>query len=332
MRTPDLEHVLLSRLRLRHIRQLSAVGRLGSVSRAAETLHVSQPALSKSIHEVEALLDMKLFERTARGLVPTVAGERLLQHCRAVESELCKAGEDLQALVSGTGGQVTVGAYLVALPQLIPLAISRLMAEAPDVTVRILDGGARQLLAALQAGDADFIVGRIHDAPPGETVVHEVLYEEPIRVIASPAHPLARQRRVAYRDLCGYPWVIPAPDSAAYVPVMDLFLRQGLPRPRMCVESTSFLMIRTLLQEQPALAAMPHQVIERDVALGVLRVLPVRLPYPPLPVGITRHAARQPGPAAQRFIDALRAIAPGKGAKPMFPRPSRATVRDPRAG
>lgn len=309
MRPVELERVLLSRLRLRHIRQLSAVGRLGSVSRAAESLHISQPALSKSIHQIEAALGVRLFERTARGLVPTVAGERLLQHCRAVESELRKAGEDLNALVSGTGGQVTVGAYLVALPRLIPLAISRLMTDAPEVTVRILDGSARQLVAALQAGDADFIVGRLHDVPPSEPLVHEILYEEPIRVIASPTHPLARQRRVAYRDLCGYPWVIPAPDSAAYVPVMDLFLRQGLPRPRLCVESTSFLMIRTLLQEQSALAAMPHQVVERDVALGVLRVLPVRLPYAPLPVGITCHAFRQPGAAAQRFINALRAVA-----------------------
>lgn len=306
----SLEHILLSRLRLRHVRQLSAVGRYGSISRAAEALHVSQPALSKGVHEIEAMVGLPLFERTARGLVPTPAGARLLQHCRAVESELRKAGQDIEAHVAGTGGEVAVGAYLVALPNLLPRAVARLMNEASQVTVRVVDGSARQLLAALHAGDVDFIVGRLPDTPAGDPLVHEVLYHEPIRVIAGASHPLAKRRRVEYRDLCDYPWVLPAPDSPAYVPITELFLREGLPRPRICVESTSFMMVRSLVQQQPVLAAMPHQVVERDVALRQIRILPVKLPYAPLPVGITRHATREPGAAALRFMECLRAEVP----------------------
>jgi len=307
----DLAHLMLTRLRLRHVRQLSAVGRLRSVSRAAEALHVSQPALSKSIHEVETTLGVRLFERTPRGLVPTAAGERLLQHCRAVESELRKAGDDIQAHLSGASGQVAVGAYLVALPSLIPKALARLMREGGDTTVRIVDGGARQLVGALLSGDVDFIVGRLPDTPASEQLVHEVLYQEPIRVICGARHPLARRRKLGYADLAQWPWVLPAPDSAAYVPITDLFLREGLPKPRMVAESTSFLMIRALLEDQPVLAAMPEQVIARDVALGLIRVLPIALPYAPLPVAITRHALREPGPAALRFMACLRESARG---------------------
>lgn len=308
-RRSDLEHVILTRLRLRQIQQLSTVGRLGSVSRAAEALHISQPALSKGIRQIESAIGVPLFERTPRGLIATIAGAQMLQHCRAIEAELRKAGQEIQAHIQGTSGQVIVGAFLVALPRLLPSAISQLMREASDVTVRILDGSARQLIAALYAGDLDFIVGRLPDTSASEPLVHEVLYHEPIYIIAGAQHPLARRRRLAYRDLSDYPWVLPAPDSAAYVPVTEIFLREGLPRPRMCAESTSFMMIRSLLQEQPVLAAMPHKVIERDVALGVLRILPVRLPYAPLPVGITRHASRELGPAAQRFVNCLRTTA-----------------------
>lgn len=309
MAVTPLEHALHSRLQLRHVRQLTAVERFGAVSRAAEVLHISQPALSKSIREVEDSLGVSLFERTARGLVPTIAGKLLLQHCHFVESSLRQAAHDLEAHLAGTGGQVTVGAYVVAMPRLIPLAISRLMKDGYGVTVRIRDGSGGQLLSSLYAGDVDFIVGCLPDVPVTEPLLHELLYEQPICVVANPTHPLAQRQFVTYQDLCDYPWIEPAPDIAAYTPVTDLFLREGLPKPRMCIEGTSLLMIRTLLEEQPVLAVMPYQVIERDVELGVLKVLPIKLPFAPLPVGITRHASRPAGPAAVRFMECLRAVA-----------------------
>ncbi len=304
---PDIGHLLLTRLRLRHVRQLSAVGRLGSISRAAGALHISQPALSKTVLEIEAILGVKLFERTPRGLVPTVAGERLLLHCRAVESELLKAGQDIQAHLGGTGGQIAVGGYLVALPTLLPAAIIRLRAEARNVVVRVVDGSTRQLMPALLSGDLDLLVGRLNDTLGLEQLQQEVLYNEPIVIIAGAGHPLAGRRKPAYRDLGDFPWVLPTPDSVAHAPVAGLFLAHGLSRPQSHVESISFMLIRSLLQDNVTLAAMPYQVVRRDVELGLLNILPLALPHARLPVGITRHAAREPGPVAERFMRCLRA-------------------------
>ena len=305
----DLEHLILTRLGLRHIRQLSCVGRLGSMSRAAAELHISQPALSKTVLQIEAILGVRLFERTPRGLIATIPGGRLLLHCRAVESELRKAGQDLQAQLDGTGGQIAVGGYLVALPTLLPAAIGRLRAETHDVVVRVVDGSTHQLMPALLSGDLDLLVGRLNETLTPEHLRHEVLYNEPIVIIAGSGHPLTGRRKPDYRDLADHPWVLPTPDSVAHAPVAELFLAHGLSRPQSHVESISFMLIRSLLQDRDTLAAMPYHVVKRDVELGLLKILPLELPHAHLPVGITRHATRELGPLAERFLHCLRAAA-----------------------
>lgn len=310
MARTDLEHLLLSRLTMRHVRQLCIVGRLRSMSRAAEVLHISQPALSKAIRDIELLVGMQLFDRVPRGLVPTECGAHLLQHCQVIESELRKAGDSIQSYMRGTSGHAAVGAFLVALPSLLPRAIARMMETAgDDMAVRVTDGSNKQLVPALLSGEIDLIVGRLPEVDHSPRMKQEVLYHEPIVLVVGSNHPLARRRRLSFRDLNGFSWVFPAPDSVAFSAIMDLFVREGLTHPARYVESVSFVMLQSLLRETDIIATMPQQVVARDVSLGLLKVLPLKMPDMHFPVGITTLANRELSRTARHLIDCLREVA-----------------------
>lgn len=310
MARTDLEHLLLSRLSMRHVRQLCIIGRLRSMSRAAEVLHISQPALSKSIRDIEAIVGMPLFDRVPRGLVPTECGARLLQHCQVIETELRKAGDNIQSYMHGTAGHAAVGAFLVSLPTLLPRAIARMMEAVGDnMAVRVTDGSNKQLVPALLSGEIDFIVGRLPDIEHSPRMNQEVLYHEPIVIVVGANHPLARRRRLGFKDLNGFSWVFPAPDSVAFGTIMDLFVREGLTRPARYVETVSFIMLQSLLRETDIIATMPQQVVARDVSLGLLKILPLKMPDMHFPVGITTMANRDLSHAARHLIDCLREVA-----------------------
>jgi len=309
MARDDLEHLLLSRLTMRHIRQLSVVGRLRSMSRAAEVLHISQPALSKAIREVETTAGTALFDRTPKGLVPTASGSRLLQHCQVIESELRKASQEIQSHLRGTAGHVAVGAFVVALPGLLPKAIAKMTSDSNDLVVRVMDGSNAELVPSLLAGEIDLIVGRIPDEDLSARLKREILYREPIVLVVGSGHPLARKRRLKFRDLDGYGWVFPSPESVAFGPIMDMFVREGLSRPQRYVESVSFVMIQNLLRETDFIATAPRQLVARDAELGLLTILPLKVPEAHIPVGITKLVDRETTSAADRLIQCLRQVA-----------------------
>ena len=128
-------------------------------------------------------------------------------------------------------------------------------------------------------------------------------------LVVGAGHPLARKRRLKFRDLDGYGWVFPAPESVAFGPIMDIFVREGLLRPHRYVESVSFVMIQNLLRETDFIATAPRQLVARDAELGLLAILPLKVPEADIPVGITTLADRETTSAANRLIGCLREAA-----------------------
>jgi DNA-binding transcriptional LysR family regulator len=106
--------LLSGRLKLRHLVLVTAIAEQGSVLRAAEHLHLAQPAVTRGLREVEHLLGVELFVRGPRGVTPTLFGEAFIEHARAVQAELRRAGERIAGLADGDAGTVTVGTLLTA--------------------------------------------------------------------------------------------------------------------------------------------------------------------------------------------------------------------------
>jgi DNA-binding transcriptional LysR family regulator len=319
---------VMSRLKLRHLHLIDAIVAGKSVSAAAALLNVTQPAVSKGLREVEAILAVPLFVRGPKGLTLTAFGRVVVAHSRAVQSEIRHATDAIAALGAGTAGLVTVGSMLVGLPALLPAALRLLRERDARSSVRIEEGGREALIADLQSGVIDMVVGRLAPIEAEARLVQEVLLYEPIVVIASADHALARKGNVTYRDLAQADWVFPPPDSIVHGPVMELFSQQGLSKPRAAVESTSFLLIRSLLAEQHLVAALPLSVVRRDVDDGNLAVLPVKFPHEPLAVGVTTASDRVLAPGALQLLSCLREAAKQLGGGPV---PSSVPVRPDRS-
>jgi molybdate transport repressor ModE-like protein len=276
----SIERVLTTQIKLRQLVLLKAVADCGTVSKAAELLHMSQPAVSKTIHELEELLGEVLFERTARGVTPTVFGRHFIRYARSVHAELRRAAEELTALRHGGGGKLTVGSYMVALPSLLPRALSIFFEKDDTARITVVDGNKEKLLAGLVAGEIDIVVGRMSELDGMEQLRQTPLYFEPIVLVAGSQNPIARRDKLVPADLAQQEWVMPHATSVVRIPINLFFMREGLGLPRRVVETVSFPFIRTLLMQRDIVAALPWQIVQADIQQGLLVQLPLDIGYP----------------------------------------------------
>lgn len=320
---------VMSRLKLRHLRLIDAIAEAKSISSAADVFNITQPAVSKGLHEIEDILGVSLFVRGPNGLTLTTIGRSVLEHSKAIQSQIRHVTEEIEAIKAGSSGVVVVGAMLVSLPMLMPAALRLLRERDIHVPVRVVEGASDALMEELRSGVLDLTVGRLKPIEPRERMVQEVLFYEPMVVVAARRHPLANRIEVTYDDLAHAKWILPPPESIVHGPVMQLFAQHGFSKPHAYVETTSFPMMRALLIDNDLIAALPHSVVQRDVQSGHFVVLPVRFPHEPLAVGITIASNRTLTPAASQLISCIREAAKSLAIaiQPERPAPSNQTAR-----
>lgn len=300
---------LVSRLKLRHLRLVEAVAEAGGVSAAAEVLKITQPAVSKGLREVEEIIGMPLFERGPQGLSLTATGQIVLARGKVIQSELRQVSDEIEALSTGISGIMSIGTALVSRPKLIPRALNLMRARTSAAAVRLIDGTEETLLDWLREGTLDLMVGRLPPTDRDDEFVREVLCNVPIVVVAGKHHPLAARADVSYLDLAKVDWIFPPPRSFVHAAIMQVFVQNGLPRPKQYVECLSYLTVRSLLTENAMVAALPQSVTERDEETGAIVRLPVALPHVSLPVGIIMRADRSITPSLKLLVECLRMAA-----------------------
>src|ERR1700694_4159257 len=165
-------------MKLHQLAALVAASASGSLREPAEKLRLSQPALSRSIRELERETGVRLLERTALGVKPTIYGEALILRGKLVESELRQARDDIAHLRAATHGDLRIGATPVAAFSLLPVVLSRFKKAPPQLHVTVSDGMGESLLSGLRQGDFDFVFGRIYDAIDPHEFKVDVLFED----------------------------------------------------------------------------------------------------------------------------------------------------------
>ena len=299
---------LRSRLKMRQVRLLVALDEHRNMHRAAASIATTQPAATRLLGDLEKLLGMRLFERSARGLTPNAYGESIVRHARIILSALDHSRDELNALLQGTAGKIVIGTLLVTAPVLVPRAVARFKKRHPRHTLLIREGTTPGLAAALQRGEVDLVVGRA-SSELGAGFTFEAFYAEPMRVVARKGHPLAGRRTLALARLAGWPWIVPTPETAYRKRLEAAFRKEGVEPPVSIVESISILTNTMLVQETDMLGVLPRDVAEHYARSGAIRVLPVKLPPPSGPVGVITVSGRPLPPAAIDLLQALRETA-----------------------
>jgi DNA-binding transcriptional LysR family regulator len=313
MAMPQLDAYVRTSFKPRHLQLLVALDEIRHLGKVAASINVSQPAVSKALGELERGLGLKLFERTARGVVPTAYGECLIRHARVMLSELAQARDNLRGLASGSSGNVRVGVLTTAALELLPRALAVFKSRRPGVSVLVREGTVETLLPELLLGNLDLIVGRLPDGRGAQELGEKTLMEEGVSVVAGRHHPLAGRKRLRWSDLKPYPWVLPPVNTLLREPLERVFEIHGIAMPANRIETLSVHVIRAYLHYTDAIAALAADVSRYYESLGLLAVLPLEMPKLVRPVGVVWSRHRPIAPSTQALIQCLEEVArPGK--------------------
>ena len=308
-----LDRVLRSNLKLRHLQLLVALDQFRHLGRAAEFLSVTQPAVSKTLAEIESLFGLPLFERSTRGTQPTGAGASVVRFARSVLAGYERTRDEIAAEASGASGRTSVGAMVVATPVLLAQAVERLKTHSRRTTVLIDEGDLTRLLPRLRLGELDLFVGRLEPGYASPDLETEPLYEDPMVAVVRPGHPLASQTSPTWADLAEQPCVMPPPWASLRVKLEQQFFAHGLHPPQDIVESASFLSQITFLHQRGAVAFMARTVAQHFEQQGTLAVLGLPVPVALPPVGLITLRGQPLGPVTRQLVACLREVGAALG-------------------
>ncbi len=294
------------RLRLRQMRYFVEVARNGSIGKAAEVCGVSQPAVTRQIRELERGLGASLFTRGRSGVALTPYGDIFLASASAIVNELDQAAARLEAFKASEKGHVAIGGLQIATSRVVPMAVARLKARRPFVTVTLVGGAHEHLLSALKAGQLDLVFGRRGDPGQMAGLTYEVLFEERLVLVAGAGHPLA-QCKTSLKDLVDFPWIVPLPSATLRRRLEDIFRANALAFPRNYVESIVGPATLVYLSQTQAVAAVPDTIFEDALVAGRIVAL-VDLDSSLGDVGITRRESAVLSPATRMLLQELRRV------------------------
>lgn len=305
-----VKSVSRSHLKTRQLALLVYLEEEGSLARAATAAGLTQSAASKLLRQVETSLDVKLFERNARGMAPTRYGEILVRHARTALSGLGLAREEITALKSGLSGRAMIGAVLSPGTHIVPTAIARVKQRYPGLLLGMEVDASRQLVQKLLQGHLDMVVGRVLETACVEELLYEPLAaDEPHAVIAGSRHPLARRAGLELEDLIDQPWILPPEGNLVRDRLFSMFLERGLALPTNIVESLSLPAITGLLQQSDYLVALPERAVQSCCQAGILTVLLRDLPLSLGGFGLVTRRNQKLSPGAQYLLNTLRDVA-----------------------
>src|SRR5262245_29871722 len=303
-------------LKLHDIRVLMTVIQARSMSKAAQRLRTSQPAISRSISILEEALGVPLLERLPRGVEPTPYGLAIVKRGAAAFDELRQGIKDVRFLADPTAGELAIGCSEAIAAGPVLAAIERLTQRHPRIMFRVVTAAVPSAYRELADRKVEIAVGRISGQAVGqEALIMDTLFEESIVVVAGSQNPLARRRKIDLAELIEEPWTFAPFDNFASILALEAFRARGLEMPRIALITQSLNMRNYLLASGRFVTVLPGYSLMFQHEMPSLVALPVTLPDVRWSVGIVVLRNRSLSPLAQLFIDELRAVvkSPARG-------------------
>ncbi len=310
-----MREAALARIRLRHLQCFLAVAQFGNLRRAARALSITQPAVTKTLNELEALLAKPLFVRGRFGATLTAEGEAFMRH----------AGESINALGNAVdsvlrepdAAPLRIGVLPTVAPSFLPGVLNAFAARWPLVAVRVATGRNAQLIEQLRSRELDAVIARLSDPELMAGLSFESLYTEPMLIVLRPGHALARGDQAKTRGsktapalaaIGSYPLVLPLAGTLIRQ-IADGFLsRHGISPQAGLVETLDTALARSLVLQGDNLWFTPAGAVWPDLATGTLRQLGLAL-TPQEPVGLILRTEPRTSATVLTFVSAVRAQA-----------------------
>ncbi|UUC94818.1 MULTISPECIES: LysR family transcriptional regulator [Comamonas] len=309
MNEESLTKLLLRKLRLRHFELLSVLSDSESLRVAAERLHLSQPAISKMLKEIESAFGGTLFARSKAGLKPTPAGEVAVRQAQILRSELQVTAGAVLAAFEGKRRVLRLGSLTVT--SIVPKAIGHYRELIPGAKVQIREASVDVLLRDLLENNIDCVVGALPLDVASSSLV-EGLEVTPVSrdwicMVCSPEHALARRRKVSWQEVFEFDWVLPPSHTMLRQMFVAACLQRGLEPPSATIESMSPLTLTQLLKtDRSLIGVMRREQLRGETSPSSLRVLPVESPIElPTLSFITKRSGSPLPVAVQTFFRSI---------------------------
>ncbi|MDR3535998.1 MAG: LysR family transcriptional regulator [Acetobacteraceae bacterium] len=289
---------------IRPIRSFLAAARLGSFTRAAQEMHVSQPALTMQIRQLEEALGMRLFDRGHRQVMLTQPGRDLLAPLQKVLADLeavMNVSHDLKGLRRGS---VAVAALPSVAVGPLPTAIRRFTTENPNISLTIHDAVAERIVALVKAEEVDFAIG-CRLGPDRDIEVSDFLIDRMCAYMPE-GHPLAQCNPLLLRDVVAFPLVLTTRGTSVRQMVERVVEREGLDISLAC-DASYLSSAVSMVHAGLGISILPESAVNASSCEGVV-VRPIHTPGLTRKIGILRKAGRSLSPAAERFIAVLKEI------------------------
>lgn len=293
-------------MELRQIKYFLEIVRCASFGQAAEKLHVTQPALSKSIRNLEQSLGVLLLERHPVGVVPTEYGKVFMEYAALISGEIDRAVDQISQL-KGTGrGIVRVGAGATMMQYLIPQAVRAFVANDDSAVVTFRQALRDELIASLRRGEVDIVVGSIGGLAHDDDFRQEVALHDEIVVVANRNHPLAGKATVEIAELGDFKWVLPDGTEGERNRLTRVLKTASLPPPTCVISTPSSTFMATMLQEGEYLSYLPRALIQLDREYAHLVPIAVDTPiWDKVTVGVTYRRRGVMLAPVRKFINRL---------------------------
>ena len=301
-------------MQLRDLEYFSAIAEHRSVRRAADTLGMSQPGLSKSLRRLETELRAKLVARTPKGVDLTAVGAALLAQVRRLHLTFEDVAREAADLSAGRAGHLRVGANPLC-ADLLPAAYAILLKDAPGVTFSATVDDNDVMIPGLRKGELDLIVNYLPESPWEGCDTEQLDADYDIVVYASASHPLTRKRSVTIADLAQYRWVLSPINVMPWHWLSRAFQERGQPIPRVAFETRSIRLRLQIVAASSHLGFLAKPVIQRAAPRFGLKELPVKDVTWRRPICVIYRKDAYLSPAARRFIEILRATSKRNGAE-----------------
>lgn len=297
------------RIRLRHLHTFVAVAQQGTLGRASETLNLSQPALSKTLNELEQLTGTRLFERGRLGAQLTLVGEQFLTHAVKVLDALNTAGQALNRKEGLNSDIVRIGALPTAALGILPSVIGQFHQQQKDITLQVATMNNTMLLAGLKSGEIDIGIGRMSDPELMSGLNYELLFLESLKLVVRPGHPLL-QETVTLSRVMEWPVVVSPKGTLPRQNAETLLQSQGCKIPSGCIETLSASLSRQLTVDYDYVWFVPSGAVKDDLRRGLLAALPVPTQGAGEPIGILTRVDATLTAGTQTLLSAIRKSMP----------------------
>lgn len=290
----------------RALQRFLAVCREGSIGGAARRLHVTQPAVSATILQLEEALGTTLFTRSRTGISLTQTGEALQRRARALESLLEQAEREVELVKSESAGPLVIGGTPGALASLVPRAVAAIEDRHPAFELQIVEGPDDRLSEMLRSGQIELAVVTAGAVEYGDDLVEEALLRDPFSLIVGRANAHLPEK-ISLSRLNDARWVLPHVVGAFRRQVEALFVSTNTPLPSNVIRCDSLLTTKAIVRETDYMTILPRDVVIADLSSGLLREIPIRGAISRY-VGVRMLAGQELSPLASEFIETLRSL------------------------